>query len=61
MTAAYAPAIDSRQIRRPPWIVMVDAALPVVLVFWILVDRTAAAIASLARPEFASSIAARLH
>ena len=38
MTAAYAATSDSQPARRSPWIVLVDAALPVVLVFWMLVD-----------------------
>ena len=41
MTAAHAPTSDSRPARRSPWIVLVDAALPVVLVFWMLVDSGA--------------------
>ena len=38
MTAAYAPTIDRRPVWRSPWIVIVDAALPVVLLFWAVVD-----------------------
>ncbi len=58
MTATYAPTTESRLTRRPPWIVMVDAVLPVVLVFWTLVDRSASAIASfaLSSPGIARSL-----
>jgi len=47
MTAAHAPTRDIQQDRRPPWIVLVDAALPVVLVFWMLVDSGTSMVARL--------------
>lgn len=50
MTAAYALTNDSRPARRSPWILLVDAALPVVLVFWLLVDSSTSMLAGLAHP-----------
>jgi hypothetical protein len=38
---------DTQQIRRSPWVAIVDAALPVVLIFWLVVDRITAAMPSL--------------
>jgi hypothetical protein len=48
MTAAYERTSDSLPARRSPWIVLVDAALPVVLVFWVLVDSSMSILAGLA-------------
>ena len=48
MTATNERTSDSRPARRSPWIVLVDAVLPVVLVFWVLVDSGTSVLAGLA-------------
>jgi hypothetical protein len=40
---------DTQPIRRSPWIVIVDAALPVVPSFWAMVDLGNAVVGRLAR------------
>jgi hypothetical protein len=50
MTAEYEATSDSQPTRRSPWIVLVDAALPVVLVFWLLVDSSVSIVAGFAHP-----------
>jgi len=48
MNAASTPTSDSQPARRSPWIVLIDAALPVVLVFWLLVDSSISMVTGLA-------------
>jgi hypothetical protein len=60
MTAANAPTIDDRPIRRPPWIVVVDAALPVVPAFWAVIDLGMSVVGRLARQASPSARVADL-
>jgi len=48
MTATDEPLAEAPPIRRSLWLAIVDAALPVVLVFWTVVDRSTSGVASLA-------------
>ena len=62
MTARHETKAAAPPIRRSPWIAIVDAALPVVLVFWTLVDRSSSVMASLAHSRLSSSgTASQLH
>ena len=45
----YTSAFDGRPTRRSPWIVVVDAALPVVPTFWAVVDFGSSVVGRLAR------------
>jgi hypothetical protein len=59
MTTARETTAETGPIRRPPLIVIVDVLLPVVLVFWTIVDRSASAVWSWTQPGRSSD--AELH
>ena len=55
MTTEHETMAETGPIRRPLWIVLVDVLLPVVLVFWTIVDRSASAVTSWTRSGVSSS------
>ena len=55
MTTAHETMAETGPIRRPPWIVIVDVLLPLVLVFWTIVDRSASVVMSWTRSGASSS------
>ena len=55
MTTAHETMAETGPIRRSPWLVIVDALLPVVLVFWTIVDRSSSVVASWTRSGLSSN------
>jgi hypothetical protein len=55
MTTARDMMAETGPSRRSAWIVLVDVLLPVVLVFWTIVDRSASVVASWTHPGLSSN------